>query len=161
MTFSLGGARMMVRSHLNTVVIVISIVMPMYLNAAFAGIEESHGEAGQKNAAAHILDGKKFKGQTGEKGKKTHHEDVLVFDEGRFTSTECFQFGFMSGPYTATVLSDSIQFEAETLSPTHGKMVWSGILKGDTLDVTYFWTKERWLWTTHREYWFKGTLLRD
>lgn len=151
----------MERSYWYTVVIVIAIVTPIYLNAAFAGTEESPGEAGQKNAATHILDGKKFKGQTGEKGKKTHHVDVLVFDKGRFTSTECFQFGFQSGPYTATILSDSIRFEAETLSSTHGKMAWSGTLKGDTLDVTYFWTKERWLWTTHREYWFKGTLVRN
>jgi hypothetical protein len=105
-----------------------------------------------------ILDGKKFVGLTGEKGKKAHHEDVLSFSEGIFTSSACYHYGFKGGPYTATVDGDSIHFRAETLSPTHGKMVWQGTLKDGTLEVDYSWTKERWLWTTHREYWFKGSL---
>jgi hypothetical protein len=37
-------------------------------------------------------------------------------------------------------------------------MVWQGTLKGDTLDVAYGWTKERWFWTTFREYWYRGNL---
>ncbi|MEJ2234056.1 MAG: hypothetical protein P8X67_09020 [Syntrophobacterales bacterium] len=109
-------------------------------------------------AASGILDGKKFVGETGEKGKKVHHEDVLSFSDGKFTSSGCFQYGFKDGPYTATVEGDSIHFQAETISPTHGKMVWKGTLKGDTLNVDYTWTKERWLWTTFREYWFTGSL---
>jgi hypothetical protein len=120
---------------------------------------------GQKNtqdnfAVSNILDGKKFIGPTGEKGKKVHHEDLLSFSEGKFTSSECFQYGFKGGPYTAKVEADAIHFYAETASPTHGKMVWQGTLKGDTLDVTYTWTKERWFWTTFREYWFKGSLVK-
>ncbi len=109
-------------------------------------------------AAAHLLDGKSFKGPTGEKGKKTHHEDVLVFKDGQFTSSMCFEYGFTGGPYTAWAEGDLIHFEAETISPTHGKMNWKGTLQGDTMEVEYSWTKERWLWTTYREYWFKGTL---
>ena len=108
--------------------------------------------------ASHILDGKTFIGPTGEKGKKVHHEDVLRFSDGKFTSSECFQYGFKGGPYTTTIEGDTIYFQAETISPTHGKMVWQGTLKGDTLEVTYTWTKEHWFWTTFREYWFKGTL---
>jgi hypothetical protein len=110
------------------------------------------------SAASGVLDGKKFVGMTGEKGKKVHHEDVLSFSDGKFTSSACFKYGFKSGPYTATVEGDSIHFQAETISPSHGKMVWKGTLKGDTLNVDYNWTKERWLWTTYREYWFKGSL---
>jgi hypothetical protein len=104
------------------------------------------------------LDGKQFVGPTGEKGKKVDHEDVLSFSDGKFTSSACFQYGFKSGPYTATVEGDSIHFQAETVSPTHGKMEWKGTLKDGILDVAYSWTKERWLWTTHREYWFTGSL---
>lgn len=110
------------------------------------------------STASGILDGKRFVGPTGEKGKKVHHEDVLSFSEGKFTSSACFQYGFEGGPYTATVEGDSIHFQAETVSPTHGKMVWQGTLKDGILEVTYTWTKERWLWTTFREYWFKGSL---
>jgi hypothetical protein len=112
------------------------------------------------SAASGILDGKKFVGLTGEKGKKVHHEDVLSFGDGIFTSSACYQYGFKGGPYTATVEGDSIHFQAETISPTHGKMVWQGTLKDGTLEVDYSWTKERWLWTTHREYWFKGSLAK-
>ncbi len=108
--------------------------------------------------ATAILDGKKFIGPTGEKGKKVHHVDVLSFSDGKFTSSACFQYGFNGGPYTVTVEGDFIHFQAKTSSPTHGKMVWKGTLNGDTLDVSYTWTKKRWLWTTFREYWFKGSL---
>jgi hypothetical protein len=110
------------------------------------------------SATSGILDGKKFVGPTGEKGKKVDHEDVLSFSDGTFTSSACFQYGFKDGPYTATVEDDSIHFQAEIVSPTHGKMEWKGTLKDGTLDVTYSWTKERWLWTTFREYWFTGSL---
>ncbi len=114
--------------------------------------------AKRAESASGLLDGKEFVGPTGEKGKDVHHEDVLSFSDGIFTSSECFVYGFKGGPYTATIDGDSIHFQAETISPTHGKMVWKGTLKGDTLNVTYTWTKERWLWTTHREYWFTGSL---
>jgi hypothetical protein len=104
------------------------------------------------------LDGKTFVGPTGEKGKKVHHVDELSFSDGKFTSSACFQYGFKGGPYTETAEGDATHFQAETISPTHGKMVWKGTLKGDTLEVTYTWTKKRWYWTTFREYWFKGSL---
>jgi hypothetical protein len=112
------------------------------------------------SAASGVLDGKKFVGPTGEKGKKVHHEDVLSFSDGKFTSSACFQYGFTAGPYTETVEDDAIRFQAVTVSPTHGKMEWKGTLKDGTLKVDYSWTKERWLWTTYREYWFTGTLAK-
>jgi len=124
-------------------------------------VAQEGGKNTQDNfAVSHILDGKNFSGPTGEKGKKVHHEDVLSFNDGIFTSSECFQYGFKGGPYTATVEADAIHFHAETTSPTHGKMVWQGTLKSGTLDVAYTWTKERWFWTTFREYWFKGSLVK-
>ena len=120
--------------------------------------EESQSDLKSNTVVSHLIDDKKFIGPTGEKGKKVHHEDVLRFSDGKVTSYECFQYGFKGGPYTTTIEGDKIHFQAETISPTHGKMVWQGTLKGDTLEVTYNWTKERWFWTTYREYWFKGTL---
>lgn len=111
-------------------------------------------------ASSGILDGKKFVGPTGEKGKKTHHEDVLSFDDGMFSSSACIPLGFKKGPYTARVEGDTIYFQAKTMSPTHGKIRWKGKLKGNTLDVHYNWIKKRWLWTISIEYWFKGTLVK-
>ena len=142
------------------VVLDFALFLAMFLTPIAAVAEESGKSAQHTVAVSHILDGKKFIGPTGEKGKKVHHEDLLAFRDGKFTSSECFQYGFKGGPYTATVEAESIYFQAETTSPTHGKMVWKGILKGDTLDVTYSWTKERWFWTTFREYWFKGSLVK-
>jgi hypothetical protein len=134
------------------------VITAICLGAGVVRAEESQTDLKSNTAVSHLLDGKKFIGPTGEKGKKVHHEDVLSFSAGKFTSSACFQYGFKGGPYKTTIDGDAIHFIAETISPTHGKMVWQGILKGDTLEVTYNWTKERWLWTTYREYWFKGTL---
>ena len=136
----------------------IAIVTVICFGPVIVGAEESQSDVKSKAAVSHLLDGKKFVGPTGEKGKKIHHEDVLKFSDGKFTSSECFQYGFKGGPYSTIIEDDRIHFQAETISPTHGKMVWQGTLKGDTLDVTYSWTKERWFWTTFREYWFRGTL---
>ena len=147
-------------SLLRTIVFSFVLFLAACLNPTAAEAEESGKSAQDNIAVSHILDGKKFIGPTGEKGKKVHHEDVLTFSDGKFTSSECFQYGFKGGPYTAAVEADSIHFHAETTSPTHGKMMWKGTLQGDTLVVTYTWTKKRWLWTTFREYWFKGSLVK-
>ena len=133
-------------------------IMAVLPGPTLAGDVKSKDSDQVNSAAFYLLDGKSFKGPTGEKGKKTHHEDVLVFKDGQFTSSMCFEYGFTGGPYTARAEGDLIHFEAETISPTHGKMNWKGTLQGDTMEVEYSWTKERWLWTTYREYWFKGTL---
>jgi len=141
-----------------TVVFSLALCLAAYLSPPTTAAQENAKNADEYAAGSHILDGKKFIGPTGEKGKKIHHEDVLSFSDGKFTSSMCYEYGFTGGPYTATVEGDSIHFQAETISPTHGKMEWKGTLRGDSLDVTYSWTKERWYWTTYREYWFKGTL---
>jgi hypothetical protein len=135
-----------------------TIIAALGLPPAVVSAEENNNDLTPKTTFSHLLDGKEFEGPTGEKGKKTHHIDVLSFKDGIFTSSMCYEYGFTGGPYTAAVVGDIIRFEAETLSPTHGKMSWKGTLKGDTMEVNYSWTKERWLWTTYREYWFKGTL---
>jgi hypothetical protein len=145
-------------SLLTTVVFSFALILAACLSPTLTVAEESTSNAPDNIVASHILDGKTFIGPTGEKAKKVHHEDVLRFSDGKFTSSECFQYGFKGGPYTTTIEGDRIHFQAETISPTHGKMVWQGTLKGDSLEVTYTWTKERWFWTTFREYWFKGTL---
>jgi hypothetical protein len=147
-------------SLLRTIIFYFALFLAACLNPTATVAEESGKSAQNTIAVSHILDGKKFIGPTGEKGKKVHHEDVLTFSDGKFTSSECFQYGFKGGPYTAAVEADSIHFHAETTSPTHGKMMWKGTLQGDTLVVTYTWTKKRWLWTTFREYWFKGSLVK-
>ena len=145
-------------SILNIILSFFATVAAICLGPLIVGAEESQSDLRSNTAVSHLLDGKKFIGPTGEKGKKVHHEDILSFSDGKFTSSECFQYGFKGGPYTTTIEGDTIHFQAETISPMHGKMVWQGTLKGDTLDVAYNWTKERWFWTTFREYWYRGNL---
>jgi hypothetical protein len=108
----------------------------------------------------HLLDGKTFTGFNGEKGQDLdpNEAEEIVFNNGRFISTTCNKYNFSDVAYSASDVGDSIHFQAVTLSPTHGKIEWQGVVHGDQADVTFVWTKERWYWNTHREYWFKGSL---
>ena len=102
------------------------------------------------------LDGKTFVAQSGEKGKQASKKDTFVFRDGRFLSETCTPYGFGDAPYQATVDGATVRFHAETHSPTHGKMVWDGIVKDDAIEATSIWTRERWYWNIKKEYWFRG-----
>jgi hypothetical protein len=110
--------------------------------------------------SSHLLDGKTFTGLNGEKGQPLDPDEAeeIVFDNGRFISTTCNKYNFSDAAYSASKVGSSTHFQAVTLSPTHGKIVWQGTVHGDQAEVTFVWTKERWYWNTHREYWFKGSL---
>ena len=108
--------------------------------------------------ALNPLDGKSFIAQSGEKGKQASKKDTFVFREGRFLSESCTPYGFGDAPYQATVDGAAIRFHAETHSPTHGTMVWDGIVKNNSIEATSIWTRERWYWKIKREYWFSGQL---
>jgi hypothetical protein len=109
---------------------------------------------------SHLLDGKSYVGKNGEKGKTLaeYENEEIIFHDGLFTSVSCEPYNFGSSPYIAKVVGDKIHFEAITQSPTHGQIAWRGVIDGDRADVTFVWTKERWFWDIHREYWFKGVL---
>ena len=108
--------------------------------------------------ALRSLDGKTFVAQSGEKGKQASSKDTIVFQDGRFLSEGCSPYGFKDGPYQATVDGAAIRFHAETHSPTHGTMVWDGIVKDNAIEATSIWTRERWYWKIKREYWYRGQL---
>jgi hypothetical protein len=107
---------------------------------------------------SHAFDGKTYFGQNGGKGKSADHDDELIFEEGMFRSTSCDKYGFAKGLYQTTNTDGIIFFNAVTVSPSHGQMVWEGKVDGDSLDATFVWTKERWYWDIRQEYWFKGKL---
>lgn len=110
---------------------------------------------------SNLLDGKTFLVRTGEQGKEAvHHNDYLVFRDGRFVSTDCVDpLEFRQSTYSATPLPDGIRFRAETPSPKHGTMIWDGTVRGKVIDATARWIHKRWYWTIDRSYWFKGNLL--
>lgn len=112
------------------------------------------------NELSHLLDGKVFVGNNGEKGGELdpdEHEEI-IFQNGRFKSVSCDPYNFDSSEYTATRVGNAIHFNAVTESPSHGKIAWQGVVEGDLADVTFVWTKERWYWDIRREYWFQGKL---
>ena len=104
------------------------------------------------------LDGRTFVAQSGEKGKQASKKDTFVFRDGRFLSEACTPYGFGDAPYQATVDGATVRFHAETHSPTHGKMVWDGIVKDNAIEATSIWTRERWYWKIKKEYWFRGQM---
>ncbi|HSL91242.1 MAG TPA: hypothetical protein VK863_01215 [Candidatus Limnocylindrales bacterium] len=108
--------------------------------------------------SSNLLDGKTFVAQSGEKGKKASNQDTIVFRDGRFLSEGCLPWNFRDAAYNAKIEGDGIRFQAQTVSPTHGTMDWDGIVRGDAIEATSLWTRERWYWKIKREYWYKGQL---
>ncbi len=112
----------------------------------------------QTSPAEGLLDGQRFVGLNGEKGRQLdpdEHEEI-VFEKGLFHSVSCDAYGFGRIPYLARAVGDEVHFEAVTSSPTRGQIAWNGIVRDDQADVTFVWTKDRWYWNTRREYWFQG-----
>lgn len=87
-------------------------------------------------AKTSALDGRIFEGVVLERGKTSGDADTLIFSDGRFRSTACNQYGYSDGAYTASVSGETIAFEAETESPKHGKLLWTGVVRGHKLDGT-------------------------
>ena len=107
-----------------------------------------------------LLDGQRFVGLNGEQGRALDpdEQEEIVFKDGLFHSVSCDPYRFGSSPYRALKIGDEIHFEAVTTSPTHGRIAWRGIVRGNQADVTFVWTKERWYWNTRKAYWFRGRL---
>lgn len=85
------------------------------------------------------LDGKTFAVETGDKGKGGSDKDTLDFRNGRFHSAGCDKYGFGDGAYTAAEKDGKVSFEAETTSPSKGKISWKGTVQGDKIEVSYSW----------------------
>ena len=103
------------------------------------------------------LDGKVFIGQYREKHKRSVKEDELKFLKGEFHSIGYGQRGFNGGAYKAETVAGKIYFEAETVSSKQGKIIWQGIIDGDSIEVNYQWSKKGWLSDTQNDYLFSGT----
>ena len=114
----------------------------------------------QQDAAksSNLLDGKTFDVQSGEKGKKASNKDTIVFRDGRFLSEGCLPWNFGDAAYKAKIEGDGIRFQAQTISPTHGTMVWDGVIRSDAIEATSIWNRDRWYWKVKREYWYTGQL---
>lgn len=83
-----------------------------------------------------LLDGRNFTGVVLECGKTEGDADTITFRGGRFRSSACDRYEYGDGPYTATVSGDAVSFEAKTVSPKYGELLWRGVVRGARLDGT-------------------------
>jgi hypothetical protein len=134
-------------------IVVSSAALAFLLLAVQVAAQAPAAQAPAAAPAAAPLDGKTFAGEVGRNGGKKGDKDELVFKDGRFRSTACDKYGFGDAPYTAKVVGDAVNFEAETKSEKHGMMKWTGAVKGDHLEGTALWRKKS---GKAADYWVKA-----
>lgn len=118
--------------------------------------------AASPDAEPVVLDGMVFVGHVGPVGQAANGEDEIVFQDGLFLSTSCVKYGFGSAPYEASMKGDVIVFSATVKSPKHGQIDWHGMIRGEDIQASYTWTKERWYWfDANEEHWLKATLRKN
>ncbi len=95
-------------------------------------------------------------GSTGTVGMDAHHNDHLVFEDGRFHSRQCAKIGFRKSAFHIERDGEVVRFSAVNVSPKHGTLTWKGSIRDGIVQAHYVWKKERLFWTIEREYWFSG-----
>lgn len=111
--------------------------------------------AGSAAAEEGMLDGKTFAVELVEVGAEEGDADSLAFAMGTFRSSACDTYGFTAAPYTAMEKDGAVHFEAETTSPTEGRMHWKAVVTNDAIEGTAVWYKDD---EKKAEYRFTGTL---
>jgi len=87
-------------------------------------------------AMANGLEGRTFQGVFIERGKTSGDADTVTFKDGRFRSSACDKYGYGDATYKTVAAGDTVRFEAETMSPKYGKLLWTGSVRGSKLDAT-------------------------
>ena len=87
-------------------------------------------------------------------------DDILTFLDGSFQSTLYAGRGYDKGEYTTVIKGDSIWFEAKTVSPHQGELLWTGVIEGSAITGSYLYTKKGWFLfgDTTKKKDFKGSL---
>jgi hypothetical protein len=110
-----------------------------------------------------LLDGRKYVGDIGDKGKGAEERGaVFTFANGAFSSSVCDKYGFEKGAYTATPEGDTIRFEAKTVSSEHGTNHWTGTVRGGSIEGVLVWQRKPSFFRPSpapAEKWFKAKLM--
>lgn len=108
-----------------------------------------------------FLEGKSFQGEIGALGEPAHNTDLVIFQDGQFTSKNCQErCGFTSGDYWIRRAGNQINIKALTpCLTTDATILWEGSVTGDQIEGKFTWTNNRWYWTFQKEFWFKGKLI--
>lgn len=120
-----------------------------------APLKPSHRAPGTSTDLS--LDGQGYKGPTGAKDMQAHHDEVIRFENGKMSSSECERWGFEPGKYQVTQFGRTIHFSASLISKDYGRIDWIGEITNGRITATYHWRKERLFWTLKRSYWFDGS----
>ena len=89
------------------------------------------------------LDGKTFNIQTWDKSlpdEKT--PDQFIFSKGMIDSPECHKWGFYATDYTCKTNNGVVNFEFTMTSEVEGVLEFTGFVKENHIEGTYFWKKE-------------------
>jgi hypothetical protein len=141
------------RIHIYSVIVVSLLAVAIPFNTV---------RAATSGAEPVVLDGMVFVGHVGPVDQAANGEDEIVFQDGQFLSASCVRYGFKSAPYEARKEGDVIIFTATTKSPKHGQIEWHGTIRGEQVEATYTWTKDRWYWfDANEQNWLKATLKKD
>ncbi|HTF90061.1 MAG TPA: hypothetical protein VK843_16725 [Planctomycetota bacterium] len=76
-------------------------------------------------------------------GPQEAQPDRLVFDGGRFESTACRSYGFVTTPYSTKENGSAKTFEASAKSGKAGSTAWNGAIQGETIEGTMIWTDDK------------------
>ena len=93
--------------------------------------------------AGESLDGRTFSIEVTEYGGDSQpKDDVLIFKDGNFSSTDCKQYGFDEAIYESATKGGTILFEATTKSEKEGIIEWEGKVTGNNIAGNFMWTKQ-------------------
>jgi len=66
----------------------------------------------------------------------------FTYNNGKFESPACYEWGFTAAAYHAWESDGNIQWQSLYESPKEGKMLFWGTIKGNEMTATQLWTKE-------------------
>jgi len=125
---------------------------------------ESTGDApdAAEKVNSGVLDGMTFSGELGPKGQPADVKDTFVFKDGKFISLECEKnCNYPARPYFIRKVGNTIEFISETrCRDKDAKIVWRGIVDGETIKGGFHWTSHRWYWTVEKDFQFEGKLIK-
>lgn len=94
-------------------------------------------------ASAGSLDGKTFTIMIDDPTVEEPYEDTLIFEDGKFRSVACDEYGFDWAPYTTQAMAGGIvRFEVTAESEEEGTNHWVGKAVEDRIEGQFTWTKE-------------------
>jgi hypothetical protein len=67
--------------------------------------------------------------------------EVITFNNGIFESPGCYAWGFTASPYQAYMLDGKPHFQSVYRSDKEGTMLFYGVIDGNSISGTQFWTK--------------------